>query len=99
MYPAERITVIGAGSWGTALALVAAARPASNGKTRTVALWGHRPEHIAALCTTRENQPYLPGFRLPENILPTAELAIALEGAQIVLLVVPSHVTLLPVGL
>ncbi len=93
MYPAQRIAVIGAGSWGTALALVAAARPASDGTPRTVTLWGHRPEHIATLCATRENQPYLPGFRLPENILPTAGLAAALDGAQIVLLVVPSHVT------
>lgn len=93
MYPAQRIAVIGAGSWGTALALVAAARPSSDGTPRTVTLWGHRPEHIATLCATRENQPYLPGFRLPENILPMAGLAAALDGAQIVLLVVPSHVT------
>lgn len=93
MYPAQRIAVIGAGSWGTALALVAAARPAADGTPRTVTLWGHRSEHIAALCATRENQTYLPGFRLPENILPTDDLATALAGAQIVLLVVPSHVT------
>ncbi len=93
MTPARRIAVIGAGSWGTALALVAAARPASDQSPRAVTLWGHRPEHIAQLAERRENQLYLPGFRLPDNLLPTAELSVALEGAQIALLVAPSHVT------
>ncbi|OYT73576.1 MAG: glycerol-3-phosphate dehydrogenase [Chloracidobacterium sp. CP2_5A] len=93
MTPAQRIAVIGAGSWGTALALVAASRPASDQSPRVVTLWGHRPEHIAALVERRENQSYLPGFQFPDNLLPTADLSVALEGAQIVLLVAPSHVT------
>ncbi|MFQ3580616.1 MAG: NAD(P)H-dependent glycerol-3-phosphate dehydrogenase [Chloracidobacterium sp.] len=93
MEQCQRIAVIGAGSWGTALALVAAARSASNHVPRLVTLWGHRPEHIASLAAERENRLYLPGFPFPDNLRPTADLAAALDGAQMVLLVVPSHVT------
>ncbi|MCS7081003.1 MAG: NAD(P)-dependent glycerol-3-phosphate dehydrogenase [Chloracidobacterium sp.] len=92
MTPAQRIAVIGAGSWGTALALVAAAGSGGDRPPRRVMLWGHRPAHLAALAAERENRQYLPGFRFPDNLTPTADLAEALDGAQIVLLVVPSHV-------
>jgi glycerol-3-phosphate dehydrogenase (NAD(P)+) len=83
----KRIAVIGAGGWGTALALVAAR--AGN----QVRLWAHSREVVEVLQRERENQVYLPGFTLPESIVPTSELAEALHDAEIVLTVVPSHFT------
>ncbi|MFE8032177.1 NAD(P)H-dependent glycerol-3-phosphate dehydrogenase [Thiohalocapsa marina] len=81
----SRVAVIGAGSWGTALAL----QIARTG--HRVALWGHDPEHIAALVRDRENRAFLPGFALPPAVQPEADLATALRGAVDVLLVVPSQ--------
>ena len=83
----NRIAVIGAGSWGTALAIMLA------GKGCPVTLWAHRPEHVAALNRLRENIDYLPGFRLPELIFVTADLSQAVKNHSIVLMVVPSHVS------
>jgi len=82
----RKIAVIGAGSWGTALALVAAR--AGN----EVRLWAHSAQVADSLRLNRENQIYLPGFPLPDSILPTNDLDEALVGAEIVLTVVPSHV-------
>ena len=82
----KRIAVIGAGSWGTALALVAAR------SGNEIRLWEFQPELAAALARDRENKFYLPGFPFPETIQPTNDLAEALDGAEIVLTVVPSHV-------
>lgn len=76
--------VIGAGSWGTALALALAA----NG--HAVRLWAHRPEHAAALAADRENKRYLPGIAFPENIQPYDDLTEASLDAEL-LVVVPSH--------
>lgn len=81
----QRIAVFGAGSWGTALAL----RLAANG--HEVRLWDYAAEHIAHLRAERENRRYLPGIPLPDRILPLEHQAEALEGADILLLVVPSH--------
>ena len=78
--------IIGAGSWGTALALVAAR--AGN----RVRLWGHSSEVVTLLKQDRENKIYLPGFALPDSIEPTGDLTGALAGAEIVLTVTPSHV-------
>ena len=82
----KRIAIIGAGSWGTALALVAAR--AGN----EVRLWAHSPEVAEGLRRERENKIYLPGFKLHDSVLPTNDLAEALTEAEIVLTVVPSHV-------
>lgn len=82
----KRIAIIGAGSWGTALALVAAR--AGN----EVRLWAHSREVAEALQRQRENIVYLPGFKLSDTILPTNDLSEALNEAEIVLTVVPSHV-------
>jgi len=81
----RRIAVIGAGSWGTALALVAAR--AGN----RIRLWAHSAEVADGLRTRRENEIYLPGFRLADSIFPTNDLAEALTDAEIVLTAVPSH--------
>ena len=80
------ITVLGAGSYGTALAISLA----SNGH-RTL-LWGHDPEHIANLKRDRANEAFLPGIALPELLIPEADLAVALAASNNVLVVVPSHV-------
>lgn len=80
------ITVLGAGSYGTALAISIA----SNG--HKTMLWGHEPEHIANLQRDRENCEFLPGIAFPELLLPEADLATALSASANILVVVPSHV-------
>lgn len=81
----EKVAVLGAGSWGTALAVVLAQQGSS------VYLWARDPHHIQGLSETRVNKRYLPAFTLPTNISYTSELAIALNGAQFVVLAIPSH--------
>ncbi len=81
----ERTAVIGAGSWGTALARLLGE------KGEDVALWGHRPEHMEALAREGENKRYLPGFPLPGTVHIEKDLAVAAAGADCVLMVVPSH--------
>ncbi|MBK6428699.1 MAG: NAD(P)-dependent glycerol-3-phosphate dehydrogenase [Blastocatellia bacterium] len=80
-----KIACIGAGSWGTALALVAA----RNG--HDVWLWARRAEAASLLHDERTNSTYLPGVPFPPNIRPTSLLGDALDGAEMVILVVPSH--------
>ena len=80
-----KIAVIGAGSWGTALAVLLA------GKDYAVSLWGHRQEHIARLVDERANQKYLPGITFPANLLPLTDLRSAVEGTSIIIMAVPSH--------
>src|SRR5574341_1099705 len=82
-----RSTVLGAGSWGTALASVLAA------KGHVVALWGRNPAVVEAIAGRHENPRYLPGIELPEALGATTDLGQALEGAEIVVLGVPSHAT------
>ena len=78
------VAVLGAGSWGTALAI----QLARNGLR--VNLWGHRAEHIEALSAARENTTYLPGIKLSENIKPTASIDGALQNVEVVLIAIPS---------
>ena len=75
------LSIIGAGSWGTALAVVLAPR------FERVRLWVYEADLADRLRRTRENDIYLPGFQLPLNI----EITGQLEGAEIVLGVMPSH--------
>ncbi len=79
------VAVLGAGSWGTALAL----QLLRTGQT--VRLWGHRPEHIAQLQAERCNTRFLPDVPLPDSLQLSAELATVLDGVKLVLVVVPSH--------
>jgi len=81
-----RIAIIGAGSWGTALA--AALAPLGH----AVTLWAYEPEVVESLRTHRENRFFMPGILLPETVQATGDMAEALAGAEIVLTVVPSHV-------
>jgi glycerol-3-phosphate dehydrogenase (NAD(P)+) len=81
----REIAVIGAGSWGTALAKLL------SDKGYRVVLWGHRPEHVDAIRAARENKAYLPGFALGANLQVTADLRQAAAGKPVVVMVVPSH--------
>lgn len=78
-------TILGAGSWGTALALVLA----RNG--HDVLLWDHRPERAAQMAVQRENRRYLPGVPLPENLQVSGDLQLALQPERQLLVAVPSH--------
>jgi glycerol-3-phosphate dehydrogenase (NAD(P)+) len=79
------IAVLGAGSWGTALAILLC----RNG--HRVRLWGHEIEQIEALRRDGENRLFLPGVPLPADLAATASLDEALAGASDCLIVVPSH--------
>ncbi|HLH19329.1 MAG TPA: NAD(P)H-dependent glycerol-3-phosphate dehydrogenase [Bryobacteraceae bacterium] len=79
------LAIIGAGSWGTALSVVLAPR------FPRVRMWVHGPDLAARMCASRENDTYLPGFRIPANVEITADLEAALDSAAIVLSVMPSH--------
>lgn len=83
--PATRITVIGAGGWGTALAALLA------GNDRSTRLWVREPELAEEMSATRENSRFLPGVRLPEALRPTADLAAALHDADLLVMAVPSR--------
>ncbi|HDS5480001.1 NAD(P)H-dependent glycerol-3-phosphate dehydrogenase [Serratia liquefaciens] len=80
------MTVIGAGSYGTALAITLA----RNG--HSVVLWGHNPEQIQKMQHDRCNQAFLPDVIFPDTLLLEADLARALAASRDVLVVVPSHV-------
>ncbi|MFZ2727416.1 MAG: NAD(P)H-dependent glycerol-3-phosphate dehydrogenase [Methylococcaceae bacterium] len=79
------LSVFGAGSWGTALAILAA----RNG-CQTL-LWGHNPQHIKALAQDRQNTRYLPNLAFPDNLHLTADLALAAAFSDLILIAVPSH--------
>jgi glycerol-3-phosphate dehydrogenase (NAD(P)+) len=80
----KNLAIIGAGSWGTALSIVLAPR------FSRLTLWVHEADLAARIVENRVNDLYLPGFALPVPIQATTELGEALEGADIVLSVVPS---------
>lgn len=82
-----RATVIGGGSWGTALAAVLG----HNGHDVTV--WAHNPEVAESLNTRHENSRYLPGLPLPARVRGTTSLPESLQGSELVVAVSPSHVT------
>jgi glycerol-3-phosphate dehydrogenase (NAD(P)+) len=80
----DRVAVIGAGSWGTAVAaLIGASRPTS--------LWVRSPELAADIEKTRENGTYLPDIPLPDGLRATSSLEEAVAGAGVVFMAVPSH--------
>jgi len=79
-----RCAVVGAGAWGTALANVLAA----NG--HAVSLWAREPDVVEAINDRRENRRFLPGISL-EDIRATGEMPEALDDAELVTYVAPSH--------
>ncbi len=82
----SRITVLGSGAWGTALALSLAGKA-----DHEVTLWSHSPETAAALSRARENQRFLPGFRFPDSLQITGDDAAAVADAEILVSAVPSE--------
>lgn len=80
-----KLAIIGGGSWGTALAIVLAPR------SKSVTLWVYEADLAARMAGSRENDIFLPGFRLPGNVQVITDLATTLAGADIVLGVMPSH--------
>jgi len=81
----ETIAVLGAGSWGTALAIHLAR------VGHDVRLWARDPELAAQMADVRANLRYLPDIRLPDRVAPVAGHQAALQGARIVVFAVPSH--------
>jgi len=81
----KELAIIGAGSWGTALALVLAPR------FERIRLWVYEKDLAERIREARVNDVYLPGFCLPSNVAVETGFDAALEGAGIVLSVIPSH--------
>jgi glycerol-3-phosphate dehydrogenase (NAD(P)+) len=81
----NNLTILGAGSWGTALSIVLAQR------FENVRLWAHEGNLVTRMTERRENDTYLPGFFLPPNVKPVCDFETALKGSNIVLGVTPSH--------
>ncbi|MEU6409883.1 NAD(P)H-dependent glycerol-3-phosphate dehydrogenase [Microbispora sp. NPDC046933] len=80
-----RAAVFGTGSWGTTFAMILAEAGTST------TLWGRRAEIVDAINETHENPEYLPGTRLPDTIRATTDPAEAMDGADFVVLAVPSQ--------
>lgn len=81
----EKIGVIGAGAWGTALAMLLA------DKGHDVTLWMYETDLAGETERTRENKTYLPGFKLPDSLRVTSSMETAAKGKLYILSVVPSH--------
>ena len=80
----SKISIIGAGAWGTSLAIVL-------GASHTVHLWAHESSVVDAINQRRANELFLPGFSLPESVRATNNWRDSLNGSQIVISVMPSH--------
>ena len=81
----KKVTVIGSGSWGTALAVMLA----ENG--HEVFIWSRRQDAVDELLKERTNKKYLPGVVIPDSIQATTDRKEAVDGADIVILAVPSR--------
>jgi glycerol-3-phosphate dehydrogenase (NAD(P)+) len=81
-----KIAVIGAGAWGTALAIALGRR-----ESHQVKLWAYEKEVVDSIRAEHVNRPFLPDCPLSENIEATQSLAEAIGSAEIVLSVMPSH--------
>ncbi|MGC1784213.1 MAG: NAD(P)H-dependent glycerol-3-phosphate dehydrogenase [Acidobacteriaceae bacterium] len=82
----SRIAIVGAGSWGTALALVL-----SRHDGHKITMWSHTRQVADSIQQARENLAYLPGLCIPESVRATTDMEEALRGSEIVVLVVPSE--------
>jgi glycerol-3-phosphate dehydrogenase (NAD(P)+) len=80
------IAIVGAGGWGTALAITMAR------DERDVRLWAYEPYLVETLIATRENPLYLPGVRVPETVRISNSMQDVLSGTRVVVIAVPSHV-------
>ena len=82
----SQIAVIGAGAWGTGIAIVLGRKG-----THRVRLWAHETEVCDSINTRRVNETFLPGRHIPESVTAGNDLASVLDGAQIVVSVMPSQ--------
>jgi glycerol-3-phosphate dehydrogenase (NAD(P)+) len=82
----SRIAIIGAGAWGTGLAIVLGRKGA-----HSIRLWAYEPEVREGIATRRINDQFLPGQRIPESVSATGDLQEALRDAEIVVSVMPSQ--------
>ncbi len=82
----KRVSIIGAGTWGTALAITLSR------KGHAVTLWAYEPEVVESIRIRHENELYLPGIKIPLGVSASVSPAEAVGGAEIVLFVTPSHV-------
>ena len=78
------VALIGSGSWGTAVAGLAAAR------AERVTMWAHSEQTAAGINAEHRNPRYLVGYELPENVVATTDLAQAPDGAEAIIFAVPS---------
>src|SRR6476646_5891811 len=79
-----KVSILGAGAWGTALGVVL------SGNGHEVCLWAHRAEHLREVQQTRRNEAYLPGIALRGEWRFEASIASAVAEADLVILAVPS---------
>ncbi len=84
----SKIAVIGAGAWGTAISIVLGRK-----QTHDVRLWAHEPEVRDSINARHVNELFLPGQLIPGSVCCSNELSQALDGAEIVVSVMPSHHT------
>jgi glycerol-3-phosphate dehydrogenase (NAD(P)+) len=82
----SQIAVIGAGAWGTGIAIVLGRKG-----THRIRLWAHEPEVCDSIAQKRINEVFLPGRQIPETVTATNDLSVALNGADIVVSVMPSQ--------
>ena len=82
-----KVTILGAGSWGTAIARLLAQKYPDE----TVLLWARRQETVDLLRVTRQNSSYLPDINLPPALDFTSDLTAAVKQADAVIIAVPSH--------
>ena len=82
----SQIAVIGGGAWGTSLAIVLGRKG-----THRVHLWAHENDVCESITQKRVNEKFLPGRRIPETVVATNDLATALDGAEIIVSVMPSQ--------
>ena len=80
-----KVSVIGGGGWGTALCVIMARAG------RQVTLWKRNPAEAAELMELRENRTYLPGIKIPLNVVITADLAQAIQSSQYIIMAIPSQ--------
>ena len=82
----KRVSIVGAGNWGTALAITLAR------KGHPVTLWAYEREVVESVRSRHENELYMPGIKIPLGVSASGNPSEAVGGAEIVLFVTPSHV-------
>ena len=86
----SEIAVIGGGAWGTGLAIVLG-RKGTHTPTHKVRLWAHETDVCQSITRKRVNEKFLPGRRIPDSVTASNDLSATLQGAQIVVSVMPSQ--------